>query len=241
MPATTTASPAVPPSTPVSALATGPGSTTTLASAQSGTALYRQADQDALREGWFHAEENTTEGEASSTISQDSGLSSGHQSVTQSGGHLEVIIVGTALYVKADAAGMTEALGVTSAEAARYANVWISVPPSDGLYASAAEGVTVFSALNEVALSGPISVGAPTEVNGIEVVGLHGEGPGPNGGGTVPETIFVSTGADPLPVEVNETASDGSTLKATFSQWGVPVAIAPPSGSIPIGSIPGAP
>ena len=73
-----------------------------------------------------------------------------------------MIIVGTALYVRADAAS---------------------------LYANAAEGVTVSSVLSQVALSSPISIGSPMELNGTAVVGLSGEGPDPSGSDTVRETI----------------------------------------------------
>jgi hypothetical protein len=241
IPATaTTSAPATRPLPPVSTVVTKPGPITSPAPAQSGAELFTLATQDAVKVGWLHAEVATTDAGVTSIISQDSGLTSGHQSVTQAGGHLDVILIGSALYLKGDTSGLTE-LGVTSAEAGRYANMWIAVPSGDSLYANTAEGVTVSSALGQVALSGPISMGSPTEVNGTAVVGLSGEGPGPNGAGTVPETMFVSTGPNPLPVEVTEAASDGSTLKATFSHWGAPVAISAPGGAIPISSIPGAP
>lgn len=190
--------------------------------------------------GWFHVEEASTDEGVSSTIREDSGLTGGQQTITEAGGHMEVVLIGTALFLKADSVALTAAFSLSAAEAGQYAERWISMPPSDAGYANVAEGVTVASALNEVALGGPISIGSRTEVDGTAVVGLSGQGLGPNGT-AIPETLYVSTAANPLPVEVTEAASDGSILKATFSQWGVPVAIAAPGAAIPIGSIPGAP
>ena len=236
---TTTTAAATTPTTPLSTVATKPGPTTSLAPAQSSAGLFKRATQEAVREGWFHAEVASTDVGISSTISQGSGLSSGHQSVTQAGGHLDVIVIGTALYLRGDTAGLTAALDIAPAEAGRYANMWISIPTGDGIYANAAEGVTIPSVLSQVALSGPIQIGAPTELNGTAVVGLSGQSPGPDGG-TSAETLYVSTGANPLPVEVTDAASDGSTLKATFSQCGVAVLITAPTGAIPISTIPGA-
>jgi hypothetical protein len=116
------------------------------------------------------------------------------------------------------------------------ANRWISLQATDSGYAAAIDAVALGSALKEATIVGPATNVAETVTAGVKVVAITGAVPqsvGPNATGT----LYISTAADPLPVQLIESASDGTKSTLTFSNWGAAVPLAAPTAAIPASSI----
>jgi hypothetical protein len=192
--------------------------------------------QDALAKGWAHITINTTAPGHLAVYSQDSGPTTGHQVVTVDGSHAEVVLVGGVAYIRGDATAVTSFFGYPATQVGRLANRWISLQATDSGYATAIDAVTLGSALKEATIVGPATNVAETVTAGLKVVAITGAVP-QSGGPNATGTLYISTGADPLPVQLIESASDGTKSTLTFSSWGAAVPLAAPTAAIPDSSI----
>ena len=194
--------------------------------------------RNAKAKSWVHVVVDTTAPGHVALFSQDSGPTSGHQVVTVDGAHAEVVLIGGLAYIRGDANAVPNFFGLPASQAARLANRWISLRPSDSGYADAAAGVTLDSVLQESAVTGTLTTGAATVVGGVPVTPISGTITDPSSSQTGTGTLLVTTGRNPLPVQVIETASDGTKSTVTFGPWGVSVPLAAPTAAIPMSSIP---
>jgi len=195
------------------------------------------AMKDALAKGWAHLEITSTSPGHLVVFSQDSGPTTGHQAVTADGSHAAVILINKVAYVRGDATAVASFFGFPASLVPRLTNQWISFVPTDSGYATVVDAVTLASALGESTITGPFTIGAATVVDGVHAVAVEGQVAQADGGAGAHGVLYVSTGPDPLPVELDETASDGSTGTIKFSAWGVAVPLAAPSGAIPASSL----
>jgi hypothetical protein len=205
--------------------------------APSGSALAARAVQDALAKGWAHININTTAPGHLAVYSQDSGPTAGHQVVTVDGSHAEVVLVGGVAYIRGDATAITSFFGYPATQVGRLANQWISLQATDPDYPTVIDAVTLGSALKEATIIGPATNVAETIAAGVKVIAITGAVP-QSGGPNATGTLYISTGADPLPVQLVETASDGTKSTVTFGSWGTAVPLAAPNAAIPASSIP---
>jgi len=175
-------------------------------------------------------------------FSQDSAADAGRQVFTFDGNeHATVLVVGGVGYIKGDAAALTGFFGFPPALATRLAGRWISFHPGDSAggtnYQAVTSNVTLASVADELRLTGPLTLTAPTVAAGQPVVGVHGDAPVGNDnppGSTV--TLYVASRGHPLPVTFQLRAA---VLQATitFSRWGEALYLTAPPNPIPAASL----
>jgi hypothetical protein len=194
--------------------------------------------RDARSKGWVHAAATSTAPGHAAQISQDSGPGGGHQVVTIDGAHAEVVLVGGVAYIRGDASAVPNFFGLPASQAARLANQWISVQPTDSGYADTAGGVSLDSVLQESTVTGQLTEGAEAVVDGVRVVPITGTITDPSSNQTGTGTLSVTMGSHPLPLQLVEIQSDGTRITVTFGPWGVAVPLSAPTAAIPMSSVP---
>ncbi len=200
------------------------------------------ATASAKKSGSAHYVLKAVEGSSSQTISGDASATEGQQQVVQGAQHIQVIYVGGIAYVRGDSGGLTSAMGLTSTVAASYANKWIAVHSTDSLFKSIVSAVTLAGTLAQLNPTGTLSLTAPTSVAGRPAVGVKGGLPGtPQQGVSGDTTLYVAATAPTVPLKFSGTAKQGSqTVKdsGTFSNWGKPLTLTAPTGSVAFSSLP---
>lgn len=177
-------------------------------------------------------------------LSEDSAANAGRQVFTIDGSdHADVIVVGKTGYIQGDETALANFFGFQPTVAERMADRWISFSPGDsggGInYGQVTAGVTLASDAQELELTGPLTLTAPTVIGGQAVIGVHGTVPtaAQDPSGTT-ATLYVATSGRPLPVS-EQLDLDGARAAVTFSQWGESLNLTAPPNPIPIGSISG--
>ena len=148
---------------------------------------------------------------------------------------VEVLLVGTTAYLRGDAGGLTDIIGVASAQAVQDAGKWVSVTSSSTLYQGIARAVTLTTLLDQMKPSGTLATTAPGKLGGHAVVGVRGALTGTTGTGTT--TFWVTTVAPPVPIGVDaQSAGTGGTVTeiGAFSKWGERLRLTPPAGAVPL-------
>ena len=192
------------------------------------------------------------------TQSGDVGQGQGVQYMTSAIGDFEVIVVGSAAYMKANLQMLENMLGYSPSVAAPYVDRWIAFVPSDSLYKSVAADVTSETTWDNSSASPldglpqtPVSVSGLFTLNGGSVqtvrYALDGTNAASNARYRGTESItFAATGphlprtaTEQLSGTVGQQASTSSN-RTTFSNWGEPVDVKAPTTSIPYSTLPGA-
>jgi hypothetical protein len=147
-------------------------------------------------------------------------------------GHVTVIVAAHTAYVRGDAFTLVNYMGFKSAPAAKYADRWVSIPPTDADYSTVAAAVTLHSTLHQLKLSAALSTTPQTTLDGQQVVGIKGRYTGA-GGRTASAILYVRATGSPLPVQ--ETVRVGAARFAvTFSNWNQSMSVSAPTGAVPI-------
>jgi hypothetical protein len=210
--------------------------------AKTGAQILKAATTAATHAGSTHYELSAVEGTSTQTISGDASPTEGRQVVAQGTQHIQVVYVGGVAYVQGNAAGLASAMGFATAVATNYANKWIAVHTGDGPFKSIVSAVTLAGTLAQLNPTSPLTVTAPTTVAGRQVVGVKGGLPGPpQSGVTGHTTLFVAASDPTVPLEFSGTAAQGSQHvvdKGTFTDWGKPLKLTAPAGSVPFSSVP---
>jgi hypothetical protein len=175
-------------------------------------------------------------------LSQDSGADAGRQVFTiDRTEHATVLVVGGVGYIKGDAAALTGFFGFPAVLATRLVGRWISFHPGDSAgrtnYQAVTSGVTLASVADELRLTGPLTLTAPTVAAGRPVVGVHGDAPVGHGnppGSTV--KLYVASRGHPLPVTFQVMAAVGQATY-TFSRWGETLHLTAPPNPVPAASL----
>ncbi|HWX96805.1 MAG TPA: hypothetical protein VNZ01_08120 [Solirubrobacteraceae bacterium] len=139
--------------------------------------------------------------------------------LTLSGSTLELMRVGSTLYLKA-APKVYRNLGITATVPAQ---AWLKVTANQSPQLAAFTEMS--GELNRL-LVGPLTKGATTTVNGQKVVELTEKKP------LYTRSLFVATSGKPYPVEI--LIKGQVTGKTTFSEWNKPVTLTRPANSIDI-------
>jgi hypothetical protein len=152
----------------------------------------------------------------------DAGRSAGRQTVTlsqpgKSNTMIAELIKGY-LFVKGDTTMLTTYLGLSQANANELAGQWFGIPKSSGYYAEVAQGLTVSTGIAEVTMTRSVTRAAATTVAGVKVDVLKGRSVKSSLEPSFKETLYVSTAANPLPVEVTQSVQ-GSLGTVLFSHW----------------------
>jgi hypothetical protein len=214
----------------------------------------------AVASGSFHyVDRSTATGGGpglTSTQYGDAGRNEGVQYLNSAAGNYEVIVVDSMAYMKADAMALESLLGVSPGLAQSLADRWISFAPSDAPYKATAADVTTDTTWNDPSNSmtddlpqTPVSVSGLFTRNGTSVqsvtYSLHGSDTADDASYSGSETATFAATDPHLPSAIAErltgTASGQAstdTAQVTFSQWGEPVSVKAPTGSIPYSSLP---
>jgi hypothetical protein len=237
--------PATSPTTLLTSLPTTAMPPVTMAPTSSAADLVSQATKNALVLGWAHMAMKFSGAGVTGAISADVGPTIGREFLEIGQSHGTTLIVAGTAYIRGDAAAMSNFFGFLPPPASRLADHWISLTAADPNFATVTEGITLASALSQITVQPPLTLGAPTQIDGQQVIGISGHPPASpdNGTGTGTETftLYVTTGNRPIPVEITSTMTDGAqtgTHTLTFSAWGIPVALVAPGGAVPAMSIP---
>jgi hypothetical protein len=211
--------------------------------------LLRSALQAAGRVNSFHyvslSSLSGPQGGAQKTVG-DAGPDSGRQVITAGGQKFTVEVIGTACYLKGNAAALTGNLGFSAPLAAAHAGQWISLAPTDGPYATVYAAVTAHSAIVDNITVIPHDELATTTVAGRRVQTVTGPiAPVTIAGQSTPTpkgtaTLAVRAAAPHLPVRYTERGTlnrQQSSSSVSFTGWGEAVHITAPTGAVPYASI----
>ena len=179
----------------------------------------------------------------------DVSANSGTELFNYYGNKMRVLLVDHTVYVRADAwllyGTAYSGLGLTEAQAKRYAGTWISIPKGDKLYARLAAGLTLPSA---------VGAGAPTYA-GLKAYYPEGRlklsRQRSHGRGLL--VLRWTAGAQPPPLDVLKARATGTPLpvsysdyaammvfyNGTYSRWNEPVHVHAPASSTPIATVRG--
>lgn len=199
-------------------------------------------DSLAVRNGessaWVHEDVDSSGNGHTLSMSNDVGKSEGRQVITPDGAHATVVLVGGVAYIQGDAAALTKYFGFPSADSSQLAGKWISLRSTDSGFATVSAAVTIKSDFNQVGLTGPLTKGPVTVLDGKRVIPVHGT-IASSGGGPAPAAIlYVTAEGQVLPVELRA-SGQGETVTVVWRRWGQGVQLAAPRGAVPISSIGG--
>jgi len=183
------------------------------------------------RAGSFHLRATSTQNGTTAVFVQEVGSRQGIQNITIGKQHATIVVINAVAYLRANKLALLQFMGFPAAIADRLHDRWISFTPTDAPYTDIAASVTLDSALNEIAIDGPVTKTAETTVLGRRVVGLTG-----NGFMNGKETLYVPATGTPFPVQEILSISGGSEA-IVFSHWGETVRVAKPTSVIAFSSV----
>jgi hypothetical protein len=221
-------------STTVAACSSGP----TVNNSKSAATLASLALQNAEKAGWVHEVVDSSGSGHTLSMSNDLGASEGRQVITPDGAHATVILVGGVAYVQGDAAAVKNYFGLPSTDSTQLAGKWISLRSSDSGFSTVSAAVTIKSDFSQVGLTGQLTKGPVTDLDGQRVIPVQGSMAAPGGGPTVDGTLYVTAEGQVLPVELRA-SGQGESETVVWSRWGQPLQLAAPPGAVPISSIGG--
>jgi hypothetical protein len=202
-----------------------------------------QAFADARAETSFHEVSTEVGGGHSVSFVNDVGTNSGRQHITRSDGTVaNVEVTGGDAYFAGNRTALVTYFELPSSDAAVVGSHWVSLTPSDRDYQPVADGVTLQSALAELAPpSTGLTEGPQTTIDGQAVIGISGKLAGSTATKSATATFYITTGDHPLPVEVRTVGIEKPRLEVVgtvaLSNWGERVAVSPPTSSIPLDKI----
>jgi hypothetical protein len=157
----------------------------------------------------------------------DAGTADGVRRVTFRNGTTKsyatvVVDAGTA-YFRGDAPTLLSFFGFANVAATRrYAGRWVEVPHSDKQYSAITEGITLGSAMDDLAIPGPLSTISERTVDGEAAVGVLAHGS--DSGTPTVAALYGRAAGQPLPIE--GTVRDGNEHGTiTLSDWNEPIAV----------------
>jgi|GEM_PF-874676 len=154
-------------------------------------------------------------------------------------GSAQVIVVGAAAYLNADAFTLRNLFGLSQSQATKLAGKWISFTPKDDLYETIVGSASFSGVLDSLILKGNLTATKPTAQSNGQSVRVTGLEASPADGAILTGQQVAITIALPsdLPVaELPAKSSGASTWSVQFSNWGEVVAPVAPQGATPASS-----
>lgn len=165
----------------------------------------------------------------------DAGIARGIQRITyrRAGkqGHVTVIVSSNTAYIRGDAFTLVNYMGFKAVPAAKYAGVWVLIPRTDSDYSTVASAVTLFSTIDQLKLSKPLSSAPDTTINGQRVLGVRGKLP--TAAINAIATVYARATGPPLPVQ-QVVRQPNARLTVTLDRWNEPIHVATPGTAVPI-------
>ena len=206
----------------------GAASTTTTTSAgNTATAEYNAALKAVGNKG-VHFSSIAKQAGATLAVTGDAGRTSGAQTlvvknkaVTE---RMTARVVGTTGYVNGNKAALLDVIGLTKAEATKYAGRWLSFPTSNTNLAELVGGLLSSQVAKELEVGGPYTFAKSATVAGQKATAILGS-VATESGSKVPVLLYIPASGAPLPIQevTNSGKSGGSSAihgVVTFSDWG---------------------
>jgi LppX/LprAFG-like lipoprotein len=219
--------------------AAGAATAATAAAAPSAQAEYEAALKAAGRKG-VHFESLLSQGGVTIQVSGDSGATSGAQTITVKRGtlteHVKAMVVDKTGYISANATALRYVVGLSGAQASKYANKWLYFPTSNAGLAELVAGLENAQVASELQMTGPFTYGHTTTVQGKRVRAIRGYVTSETGS-KVRVVLYVSASGTPTPIQevTNPGAATGSSVvhgTVTLSNWGQQVTQTAPSHAV---------
>jgi hypothetical protein len=207
--------------------------------AQSPRALRNSIAAAARSQHSVHWQGTDVVGGARVSTGADVAATMGSQHVTfylgKTRAHVLIRVLDHTAYVNGDALGLRLNLGLTSAQASKYAGQWISIPKTAKLYAGTAEADTLGSLITSIVPRGRVKAFS-AKLHGSRVVGVrsvHGKGKK-----KTLQVLDARTHGKRLPVEEDEVTPGMNVISRTvLSRWNEPVQVQAPANSVPISAV----
>jgi len=168
----------------------------------------------------------------------DAGKTAGSQVLVVESGTtvetLEAILVNSTGYVRGNLSALEKILGLTTAQAKKYASTWLSFPTSNTTLSDLVGGLRDQDIATELQMGGPYTFGPTKKIAGHATVSVDGFA-ATSAGAKVPVVLYVETGPTPRPVEeVTNPSKTNTTIQGTvtFSKWGEKTHTKVPSGAV---------
>jgi hypothetical protein len=196
------------------------------ATAPDATTVYREAI--AATHGWsVHYDSLATVSGSTILVSGDAGPASGTQTVAVGKSkasltdNATIIVIGGITYLKGNAAALGDLAGMAPNQATAAAGQWIDFATDNATLSSVSAGVRSTDVAKELALSGPLRLGAGRTLDGLHVDAV--EGTQTIGGKHLHVVLYVRASGNHVPVEEDSVEASGKTsgvLHVVYSKWG---------------------
>jgi hypothetical protein len=202
-------------------------------------ALYRQALAATRAWSVHYTSSSAVPGStASLVLTGDAGPASGTQTVTMGTGSVSIRVIGGITYLSGNAGGLQNLAGFTTSEAALAAGQWIRFATTDSTFASVVVGVRSADLVKELELSGRITAGRPTTLDGLAVDAVRGHQTVNKR--SVPVVLYVRAAGTHVPVEEDSENAAGhhtAAVHIVFSDWGEAIRPFAPQATITVGPV----
>jgi hypothetical protein len=195
------------------------------------SAVIRAAQRDIAGQTSVHVDFVAHSSSPSRTekIVDDLGVASGKETATDGKAHVDLTFSAGAVYVSGNSAGLTTLFGMTSAEAKKVGQKWVSWKAGSGQYANLKVDLTMSSVLALL----PKAKGTRVSVKDSKFSLLKWTVPATTSTPALSNTLTLSNGAMTLPVTEYATTAGGTRVTTTLSNWGENVLVnAPPTASV---------
>ena len=206
------------------------------------TVLYREAL--ATTKAWrVHYYSASTGSGGPFLYSGDAGPASGTQAILVGQGatliSASLVVIGDFTYLSGNELAMEDLVGLSPTQAAGTAGHWVMFSTDNATYTQVVAGVRSRDVAQEVALSGPYTLGRPRQLFGHEVDAIRGTES--LGGKKSAAAVLYVRASDPhLLVEEDSLGPRGTpngVEHIVFSEWGELVRPMAPAGGMEIGPV----
>ncbi len=210
--------------------------------APSAATLYREAM--ATTEGWrVHYSSSSNASHTTFAESGDAGPASGTQAILAGQGtsldRASLIVIGDLTFVKGNEAAMEDLTGLSPTEAATTMGQWVVFSSTNPAYAQVVVGVRSHDVAQEVALSGPYTLGRSRQLHGARVDAVRGTLQ-LQGEKKMDAVLYVRASGPHVLVEEDTVDAHGTPNGAehiVFSRWGESVRPQAPDATFTLGSV----
>ena len=216
------------------------------ASPPSASQLLSQSVTAADKAGSMSFNDHTASGKLAQTLTGAISAPTAAETLTTTGmPGLQVMLVGSTIYVQAGASVLQGTLGLPAAASTANAGKWISVQPGDSAFSQLSGQLTLASELNTYIPATSLRRGKLTTVAGHRVIPITGRPASTksNKGQSVSVALYLSPKAPYLPLGGSLVSAQKGTAGvkeiAVFSNWGKTVVLTAPAGAVPFSSLVG--
>jgi hypothetical protein len=212
------------------------------AAASSAATLYREAM--ATTAGWrVHYSSSSSTSHTPFAESGDAGPASGTQAILVGRGatldRASLIVIGDLTFVKGNQLAMEDLTGLSAAEAATTMGHWVVFSSNNPAFSQVVVGVRSHDVAQEVALTGPYTLGQPRQLHGSSVDTLRGTLK-LQGEKRMDAVLYIRASGRHLLVEEDTVDAHGAPNGAehiVFSKWGESVRPKAPDAAFTLGSV----